>query len=201
MLNKIKALWFPDRPWHLPKRLLRRRGFRKYARVGENFIYSAKSKCLAQKPKLIEIGANCMIIGRLESQAAGRITVGDYTAIHEHSVVGSVDHITIGAYVMISNHVHIYDNNNHPTDPALRREICLAGHRGNTTRWEHADHAPVVIEDDVWIGEYATVLKGVTVGKGAIVAAHAVVTRNVPPYTVVAGNPARVVKELPYEKE
>lgn len=55
---------------------------------------------------------------------------------------------------------------------------------------------PVIIEDDVWIATRATILKGVTVGKGSVVAAGAVVTRNVPPHVVVAGVPARVIKKL-----
>ena len=200
MLNKLKKLWYPDRPWHLLKRLRRRRGFRKYANIGENFVYSAKSACTAENPGLITIGENCMIIGKLESQAEGKITIGAHTAIHEHSVIGSVDCVTVGSCVMISNHVHIYDNNNHPTDPALRREICLHGHRGDLTGWKHSAHAPVTIGDNVWIGEYASVGKGVTVGEGAIIASHAVVTRDVPPYSVAAGNPARIVKELPHER-
>lgn len=198
-MNQLKKLWYPDRPWHLLKRLRRLRGFRKYAGIGQNFVYSAKSACKAERPGLIEIGDHCMIIGKLESQAEGKITIGAHTAIHEHSVIGSVDRITIGSCVMISNHVHIYDNNNHPTDPALRREICLHGHRGDLSGWKHAAHAPVTIGDNVWIGEYASIGKGVTVGEGAIIAAHAVVTKDVPPYTVAAGNPARIVKELPHE--
>ena len=60
---------------------------------------------------------------------------------------------------------------------------------------------PVVIEDNVWIGEYATVLKGVTVGRGSIVASHSVVTKDVEPYSIVAGNPAKKVKELPHSGE
>ena len=197
----IKKLFYPDHFWHLFRRLLRRRNFKKYALTGTDFVFSAKSNCRAQKPGQIRIGDHCRIYGKLESQAEGKITVGDYTAIHEHSVIGSVESVTIGSYVMISNHVHIYDNNNHPTEPELRRQICLAGHRGELTGWKYADHAPVVIEDDVWIGEYAAVMKGVTIGQGSVIAAHAVVTHSVPPYTVVAGNPAHVVKELKHESK
>ena len=58
------------------------------------------------------------------------------------------------------------------------------------------DVKSVWIEDGAWIGDNATILKGVRVGRGAVVATHAVVTKDVPPHTVVAGNPARVVKEL-----
>ena len=115
------------------------------------------------------------------------------------SVIGSVRSIRIGDCVIFSNHVHIYDNNNHPTDPEIRRKMCMAGFDGDAWKWKYADSAPIVIEDNVWIGEYAAVLKGVTIGEGAIVASHAVVTEDVPPYTIVAGNPARVVKEIGHE--
>ena len=54
---------------------------------------------------------------------------------------------------------------------------------------------PVIIEDDVWIGTRVTILKGVTVGKGAIIGACSVVTKDVPPHSIVVGNPAKVVKE------
>ncbi len=57
-----------------------------------------------------------------------------------------------------------------------------------------AEEKPVVIEDDVWIGSRVTILPGVTIGRGSVVGAAAVVTKDVPPYSVVAGNPAKVVK-------
>jgi acetyltransferase-like isoleucine patch superfamily enzyme len=56
--------------------------------------------------------------------------------------------------------------------------------------------APIVFEGDNWVGANSTILKGVTIGKGAIVATRAVVTKDVPPYTIVAGNPAKVVKQI-----
>ncbi len=57
-----------------------------------------------------------------------------------------------------------------------------------------ADEKPVVIEDDVWIGSRVIILPGVTIGKGSVIGASAVVTKSVPPYSVVAGNPAKIVK-------
>ena len=62
--------------------------------------------------------------------------------------------------------------------------------------WSVVRSAPIVIEDRAWIGFNAIILKGVTIGEGSVVAAGAVVTKDVEPYTVVAGNPARVVKRL-----
>jgi acetyltransferase-like isoleucine patch superfamily enzyme len=61
---------------------------------------------------------------------------------------------------------------------------------------EHVDRKPIVIEDNVWIGERSTILKGVTIGRGSVVGCNSVVTHDVPPYCVVAGNPARIVKRL-----
>lgn len=181
------------------KRHFKMKKFRKYGQIGKNLNVCARSDCKADAPGYIRVGECCRIYGALQSQDQGRITIGDHTCIYERSVVGSVDSVTIGNCVIISNHVHIFDNNNHPISPAVRHEMCVGGFEGEPWRWRHADHAPVVIEDDVWICEYASIMKGVTIGKGSVVAAHAVVTKDVPPYTVVAGNPARVVKEFAYE--
>jgi acetyltransferase-like isoleucine patch superfamily enzyme len=178
----------------------KRKKFDKYATVGKNLNICSRADCTAEKNGLIEIGDNCRVYGTLKSMGDGKIKIGDHCAVYERSVIGSVDSITIGNCVIISNHVHIYDNNNHPTSPAVRHEMCLNGFEGEAWRWVHADSAPIVIEDDVWVGEYSAILKGVTVGRGSIVASHAVVTKDVPPYTIVAGNPARVVKELNNEK-
>ena len=59
--------------------------------------------------------------------------------------------------------------------------MCLDGFDGDAWRWKHAQNSPIVIEDNVWIGEYSMIMKGVHIGKGSVVAAHAVVTKDVPP--------------------
>lgn len=188
-----------------PVSLLRKwrnlRKFRRVAQVGEGLSLSARADCRAEKPGSIVIGDHCRVYGQLLTQGDGQIHIGHHTCIYERSVLGSVQGISVGDCVIISNHVHIYDNNNHPTDPAVRREMCRKGFEGDAWRWVHAAAAPIVIEDNVWIGEYAAVLKGVTIGRGAVVASHAVVTKDVPPYTIVAGNPAKVVKELAHEED
>ena len=122
--------------------------------------------------------------------------MGGFTYIH------SVDSIRIGDCVIVSNHVRIMDNNSHPTDPEKRMEMSIAGAEQEdgsvSPLWDPSlsAHAPIVIEDNVWIGEFASILKGVTIGKGSVIGAHSVVTKDVPPYSIVAGNPARVVKSL-----
>lgn len=173
--------------------------FRKCARFGENLDICHRSDCFAERSGSIIIGDNCRIFGRLQTQDGGEIRIGNNSCIYLDTIIGSVSNIRIGDCVIISNHVHIYDSNNHPTDPEIRRKMCLEGFDGDVWKWKHSASSPIVIEDNVWVGEYAAILKGVTIGTGAIVASHAVVTKDVPPYTIVAGNPARVVKEIPHE--
>ena len=67
--------------------------------------------------------------------------------------------------------------------------------------WDYVKIAPVDIEDDVWIGFNAIILKGVTIGRGAVVAAGSVVTKNVAPFTVVGGNPARLIRSTKHEQK
>ncbi len=176
------------------------RQFKNLSEFGENLETDVNSNCVADKPGLIKIGNNCRIFCTLHSQDDGKITIGDNVCIYNRTVLGSVNSITVGNGVIISNHVHIYDNNNHPTSPEIRMEMVQGDFDGEMWRWKHSVNAPVVIEDNVWIGEYSAIMKGVHIGKGSIVAAHAVVTKDVPEYSIVAGNPARVVKILESEK-
>lgn len=188
----LKIYCLPERV----KQYVKLRRFHKYAQVGNGLNVCSRANCIADTPGNIQIGNHCRVYGLLHSQNDGKIYIGDHTCIYERTVIGSVKRVHIGCCVIISNHVHIYDNNNHPTSPKIRRSMCMGGFEGDSWRWIHSDAKSIVIEDNVWIGEYASVLKGVTIGTGAIVASHAVVTKDVPPYTIVAGNPARVVKEL-----
>ena len=105
----------------------------------------------------------------------------------------------VSSNVIIANDVILLDNNNHPVSPEMRLKMsaCEDFINDELWSWKYAESAPVVIEENVWIGRDARIMKGVTVGKGSVVALGAVVTHNVPAYCVVAGNPARVVKELP----
>lgn len=145
----------------------------------------------------IIIGDHCDIHARIAACGeSARIIIGNNTTIRYNSVVGSVESITIGNNVIISNNVSIYDNNNHPTEPKIRLSMTKSGFYGEPWRWIHSAHKPVIIEDNVWIGEHATILKGVKIGKGSIVGCHSVVTKDIPPYCIAVGNPARVVKKL-----
>lgn len=202
LFNRIEKLRGGERGLSVRiKKHYKYKKFKKYAEIGEDLNICVRANCSADGPGRIRIGNHCRVYGVLQSQGNGKITIGDHTCIYERSLIGSVNSIEIGNCVIISNHVHIFDNNNHPTSPAVRHKMCVEGFEGDPWRWTHADSRPVVIEDDVWVGEYATILKGVTVGRGSIVASHAVVTKDVPPYAIVAGNPAKVVKELPKDED
>ena len=172
--------------------------FKKNATLGKNIKFGCTGRCtnLSGDPQRISIGEDSFVMGSLYVSKNGKITISDHFYLGNNSFIGSETDIRIGRCVIISNDVRIYDNNNHPTSPESREKMSLNGFSNDNWAWHHAESAPVVIEDNVWIGQYSTILKGVTIGKGSIVATRAVVTKDVPPYTIVAGNPAKVVKNI-----
>jgi len=119
-------------------------------------------------------------------QGSGIISMGERSYCRAYCVFGVNESITIGSDVMIADAVSIRD-----TDHVSTRTDKVILSQGVTT-------SPVVIEDDVWIGHGATILKGVRIGRGSIVAAGAVVTKNVPSYSIVGGIPAKIIKSRNY---
>jgi acetyltransferase-like isoleucine patch superfamily enzyme len=116
-----------------------------------------------------------------------KLEIGDNSVIGYLNLFSVAKSVRIGKHCVFAGEVKILDNNSHSLDFEQRRINAPLV----------ADEvAPVVIEDDVWIGANCTVLKGVTLGQGSVVAAGAVVTRSVPPFTVAAGNPARIIKHI-----
>ena len=163
------------------------------ARLGS----SARIINMGNNSSLIRIGASSIVDGELLTFAhGGRISVGEWCYIGEGSRVWSAGQINIGNRVMISHNVNIFDSLTHPVDQTLRhrhfRAIATTGHPRHIDLGER----PVCIEDDAWIAAGAVVLRGVTIGKAAIVGASAVVAHDVPPFAVVVGNPARVIRYL-----
>ncbi len=107
--------------------------------------------------------------------------MGCNSYIGEYSIIGCNEKIAIGRDVMIAQSVSIRD-----TDHVYEQIDIPMNQQGIIT-------APVIIDDNVWIGHGATILKGVHIGTGAIVAAGAVVTRNVEPFSIVGGVPAKKI--------
>jgi len=116
--------------------------------------------------------------------------------------------ITVGNDVTMAWGITIYDHNSHSiywgerkndNNQCYKDYVNFNGNNIANKDWSNVKSSPIVIEDKVWIGFDVTVLKGVTIGEGAVVGAKSVVTKNVPSWSVVAGNPARIIKELPQE--
>lgn len=154
------------------------------------------------KPHIIIGGENIYIgIGTVVAEGAiltsisqrrgqkfnSQITIGKNCLIGEYAHITSCKSVTLGDNVLTGRYVYISDNSHGDTSkemlkiPPIERPIVVKG--------------PVVIERNVWIGERVCILSGVTIGEGAVIAANSVVTHDVPPYSVAAGVPARVIKQ------
>ena len=145
----------------------------------------------------IEIGRDCLVDGILVTEAPrSMIRVGSNVSIGGQSLLAAVESIIVEDDVLISYHCIVVDSDNHSLRYSLRKNDLhewLAGRHD----WKKAQTRPVRICKGAWLGARVIVTKGVTVGEGAVCGMGSVVTRDVPPYTVVAGNPARIIKELP----
>jgi len=133
----------------------------------------------------IRMGKRCSIYPGVKLVANSRskekqafLSIGDYTSIGDRTQIQCRDTVTIGSNVLISWDVNILDHDFH------------------TSGGGAAVPRPIVIEDEVWIGVRAIILKGIRVGRGAIIGAGAVVTRDVPPFTFAGGNPAQNIKKV-----
>jgi acetyltransferase-like isoleucine patch superfamily enzyme len=126
-------------------------------------------------------------------EASGYVEIGD-----DSTIVGGIfmcaERIIIGRNVIISYHVTIADSDFHPADPELRIQDAVANSpQGDRANRPPVLSRPVIIEDGVWIGIGAIILKGTRIGRGARIEAGAVVTRDVPAGCTVAGNPAHLM--------
>ena len=121
---------------------------------------------------------------RINVNSGARLTLGSGYMNHD-CVIDCFDSITIGRHVVISERVVMRDSDNHA--------VCALDESNNSI--DKRDYtAPIVVEDHVWIGMNVTILRGVTIGEGSIIAAGSVVTKDVPPHCMAAGVPARVIK-------
>lgn len=195
----------------LIKRILHKRYIRKISRYfmkGNYTILLPNFNIRLDNPivdkKYLEIGKDCIINGNFVFESTeGKITIGDHCFIGPSTFI-SRSAITIGNNVTIAWGCTIYDHNSHSLNFKDRRqdiEDQLSDIKNGVSfiknkNWETVNAKPIIIEDDAWIGFNCIILKGITIGEGAIVGAGSVVTRDIPPWTVVGGNPARVIKQL-----
>jgi acetyltransferase-like isoleucine patch superfamily enzyme len=147
---------------------------RKWIQIGKNFT----------------TGFNC----RIEAFPIGTnnekcLRIGNNVQINDHVHIASAQKVWLGDNVLIASKVFITDISHGNYDDTTKQESPLIppNDRKLSTK-------PVVIEDNVWIGETVCILPGVTIGKGCIIGALSVVTKSIAPYSIAVGNPARVIK-------
>ena len=137
-------------------------------------------------PKIVKKGGkllaeNCQFYSgvRLEIGTRGILKIGNGTYLNRNTLIVCEDRVEIGKNCKIAWDVIIMDSDLHPineSSPIVNKPVC--------------------IEDDVWIGYRSIILKGVTIGHGAVIAAGSVITKNIPPRTVYGGSPAKLIAEL-----
>lgn len=168
-----------------------------------NFIISPNAKVnylgiRNNKNSLLKIGQRSLVEGSVvfERENAS-VFIGENTNVGRSNII-CADKIEIGNDVLIAWGCTILDNDSHSLSEKNRRKDASDWYNGKKD-WSNVSMRPIKIEDSVWIGFNSIILKGVTIGKGAVIGAGSVVTRDVKPFTVVAGNPAKFIKDIKNE--
>jgi acetyltransferase-like isoleucine patch superfamily enzyme len=145
----------------------------------------------------ISIGESCLIHGQLVlERSESRISIGSNSFVGGGTTLDCTLSITLDDDVLLSYGCIVSDCDNHSSKLSLRKDDLAAWMSNSRRNWNHSPMAPVRLCRGAWIGARSIILKGVTIGEGAVVGAGSVVTRDIPSYTVVAGNPARIIREL-----
>lgn len=121
------------------------------------------------------------------------ISIGKNVQINDYVHIGAIGSITIGDNVLMASKIYISDHNHGSYDD------LISDHPMSIPIGRKAVCKPVVIGDNVWLGESVCVLPGVTIGEGCVIGALSVVTKSIPPYSIAVGSPAQVVKEFDFE--
>jgi acetyltransferase-like isoleucine patch superfamily enzyme len=169
-------------------------------RVGPGSVITADyafKRFRSRRPSALTIGEGCTMDGvHFAVGEDGCLVIGDH-CYFTNAVLLCEQELRIGSFVVIGWNASIADTDFHPIGPAERIADALAcSPLGKGRPRPEIARRPVVIEDDVWIGPNAAILKGVRIGAGAFVEPGALVTRDVPPRARVLGNPAQIVGEV-----
>jgi chloramphenicol O-acetyltransferase type B len=132
-----------------------------------------------------------MLAPRFPQHAIGRGSYGDLRVIE----FGEGAKLRVGAYCSFAKGVQIFLGGEHRTDWVTTYPFSALNPRFRSIRGHPKTRGDVLIGNDVWIGREAMVMSGVTIGDGAVVGARSVITRNIPPYTIAAGNPGQIVRQ------
>ena len=173
-----------DKPYIYWEKIFKK-GWQRYMLYQVGLVPSHHFRRFVYKAFGAEIGKNVVFHFRTEVRGLHRLKIGDGTIIGDNALLAAQRGLTIGKNVNLSSNVSIYSGSHDHRDPYFKSTPA-------TTR-------PITIGDRVWIGSNAIILTGVNIGEGAVVCAGAVVTKDVEPYAVVAGIPAKKVNERPHD--
>ena len=163
--------------------------------LGENTLVRGAIEKRGARSR-IQVGRDSIVDGRLVTEAPdAEIRIGSNTSIGGETLLAAVKSITVEDDVLISYQCIITDSDNHNVSYS-RRKHDLHEWMAGRHDWTKVNTAPVRICRGAWLGARTIVTKGVTIGEGAVCGMASVVTKDVAPYTIVAGNPARVIREL-----
>ncbi|MBE0416055.1 MAG: hypothetical protein IBX36_05925 [Dehalococcoidia bacterium] len=146
-------------------------------------------------PKNIEIGDYSYIDTNVQLEVYAPIKIGKHVHITSNVHIQSGDEVIIGDYACITNGAKIYASSNTYKAPDGReKDVLLSMSSSAPPELQYIEYGPVIIEEYAFVGLNCVVLPGVRIGRGAVIGAGSVVTRDIPPYTIAVGIPARPVK-------
>ena len=172
------------KPYTIWEKLFRK-GWQRYMLFQVGLVPSHHIRRFIYKALGAELGKNVVFNFRTEIRGINRLKIGSGTIIGDNALLDARRGLTIGKNVNIASDVTIHPGGHNIRDPFFRAPAL--------------DSSPVVIGDRVYIGARAMILNGVTIGEGAVLCAGCVVTKDVEPYAIVAGVPARKVNERPHD--
>ncbi len=168
--------------------------------VGSNTCFRGQLEKRSPSSR-VRIGDDCLIEGILATEIdSSVITIGNNVFVGGSSIINAVDEVKIDDDVLISYQCIVSDSDHHSMSLRVRRRDTRDWKNGCSHDWSSTPTAAVHICSGAWLGARVIVLKGVTIGEGSVIGAGAVVTRDVPAWSIVAGNPARVIRTIPEDE-
>jgi len=182
------------------KRILESRQRKKIDKIGSNTNFFGKIDKRSTKCEVI-IGDDCNINAAMVLETDNsKVIVDNNVFIGGQTIIDCACQIHIESDVLISYQCIIQDSDNHNVKYSLRKRDNLDWKERNYHDWENTPMSPIKIKRGAWISARVIILKGITIGEGAIVGAGSVVTKDVPDWTIVGGNPAKIIREIPIDQ-